>query len=185
MPALNGAAQISPQIAMRSEAIFGETLRNFHLRGDRIFAILMCIQWLAAVATAVWISPRAWEGAESGVHAHVWAAIFIGGTITAFPVGLALLRPGEALTRHAIAIGEGLMTALLIHLTGGRIETHFQIFVALACLSLYRDWRVLVSATAVVVLDHFLRGYFWPFSVYGIDVVQPLLFVEHGAWILF
>lgn len=139
---------MSPQVAMRSEAIFSETLHNFHLRGDRIFAVLMSIQWLAAVATAVWISPRAWEGAESHVHAHVWAAIFIGGTITAFPVGLALARPGETLTRHAIAIGEALMAGLLIHLTGGRIEAHFQIFVALACLTLYRDWRVLVSATA-------------------------------------
>jgi two-component system sensor histidine kinase/response regulator len=165
--------------------IFRETLRNVHLHGDRIFAVLMSVQWLGAIVTAIWISPRAWEGAESRLHPHVWAAIFIGGVITAFPVALALARPGEVLTRHAIAIGEGLMSALLIHLTGGRIETHFHIFIALAFLSFYRDWRVLVSATAVVGIDHFLRGYFWPLSIYGVDVVQPLRFVEHGGWILF
>jgi len=176
---------MSPQVAMRSEAIFGETLHNFHRDGDRIFAVLMSVQWLGAIVIALWVSPRAWEGAESHVHAHVWAAIFMGGVITAFPVVLALVRPGEVSTRHAIAIGEALMAALLIHLTGGRIETHFHIFIALAFLSFYRDWRVLVSATAVVVLDHFLRGYYWPLSVYGVDVVQPLRIVEHGAWILF
>ncbi len=143
------------------------------------------MQWLAAIGAAMWISPRAWEGAANHIHPHVWAAILVGGVITAFPVALALARPGEVLTRHAVAIGEGLMSALLIHLTGGRIETHFNIFIMLAFLSFYRDWRVLVSATMVVVIDHFLRGYFWPFSVYGVDVVQPLRFVEHGAWILF
>ena len=51
-----------------------------------------------------------------------------------------------------------LMGALLIHLTGGRIETHFHVFGSLAFLAFYRDWRVLVPATIVVALDHMLRG---------------------------
>ena len=38
-----------------------------------------------------------------------------------------------------------LMSALLIHLTGGRIETHFHVFGSLAILAFYRDWRVLDS----------------------------------------
>ena len=54
------------------------------------------------------------------------------------------------------------MSALLIHLTGGRIETHFHVFGSLAILAFYRDWRVLIPATVVVALDHMLRGLFWP-----------------------
>ena len=50
--------------------------------------------------------------------------------------------------RHVIAIGQMLMSALLIHLTGGRIETHFHVFGSLAILAFYRDWRVLISASA-------------------------------------
>ena len=46
-----------------------------------------------------------------------------------------------------------LMSGLLIDLTGGRIETHFHIFGALAFLSFYRDWRVLVTASAVVAAE--------------------------------
>jgi len=42
-----------------------------------------------------------------------------------------------------------LTSALLIHLSGGRIETHFHIFGSLAFLSFYRDWRVLITATAI------------------------------------
>src|SRR5437762_12324173 len=50
-----------------------------------------------------------------------------------------------------------LTSALLIHLTGGRIETHFHGFGSLAFLAFYRDWKVLVPATLVVAADHGLR----------------------------
>ena len=78
-----------------------------------------------------------------------------------------------------------LMGALLIHLTGGRIETHFHVFGSLAFLAFYRDWRVLVPATIVVALDHMLRGMFWPQSVYGVLVASQWRWVEHAAWVVF
>jgi hypothetical protein len=53
-----------------------------------------------------------------------------------------------------------LMGALLIHLTGGRIETHFHFFGSLAFLAIYRDWRVLLTASTVVAADHLIRGLF-------------------------
>jgi hypothetical protein len=58
------------------------------------------------------------------------------------PVFLAFKRPGYAFTRHTIAVAQMLTSALLIHLTGGRIETHFHVFGSLAFLAFYRDWRV-------------------------------------------
>ena len=78
-----------------------------------------------------------------------------------------------------------LMCALLIHLTGGRIETHFHVFGSLAFLAFYRDWRVLVPATVVVAADHALRGIFWPQSVYGLLTVSSWRWLEHAAWVLF
>src|SRR6185503_1797814 len=116
-------------------------------RTDRLFAGLLLFQYAAAVAAALWISPYTWIGDQNRVHVHVWAAIFLGGAITSLPVVLALLRPGEVLTRHTIAIAQMLTSALLIHLTGGRIETHFHVFGSLAFLAFYRDWRVLVTAS--------------------------------------
>jgi hypothetical protein len=122
----------------------------------------MVFQWIAGLAAALWISPRAWEGTTSHIHLHVWAALFLGGAITVFPVLLSYFRPGRASTRHVIAAGQLLTSALLIHLTGGRIETHFHVFGSLAILAFYRDWRVLITATIVVAADHMLRGIFWP-----------------------
>src|SRR6476660_6448980 len=78
-----------------------------------------------------------------------------------------------------------LMSALLIHVTGGRIETHFHVFGSLAILAFYRDWRVLFSASAVVYVDHLVRGIFWPQSVYGVMSAPIWRSLEHAGWVIF
>src|SRR5258708_22526451 len=98
---------------------------------------------------------------------------------------LGLKKSGDALTRYIIAVAQMLMGALLIHLTGGRIETHFHVFGSLAFLAFYRDWRVLVPATIVVAADHLLRGIFWPQSVYRGLVASQWRWLEHAAWVVF
>src|ERR1700687_6285809 len=69
-------------------------------------------------------------------------------TLTLLPMALVLLRPGATLTRHVVAVCEMLFSALLIDITGGRIETHFYVFGALALLAFYRDWRGLITPPA-------------------------------------
>jgi two-component system sensor histidine kinase/response regulator len=169
----------------RAAEIFREQSVTIHRETDRLFAALMIVQWAAAIAAAVWISPRTWEGAESWIHLHVWLAIGFGGVITVYPVTLALLRPGRPSTRYVIAVGQMLTSVLLIHLSGGRIETHFHVFGSLAFLAFYRDWRVLVPATLVIAADHFIRGIYWPESVYGVFFASPWRWVEHAGWVIF
>jgi signal transduction histidine kinase/CheY-like chemotaxis protein len=176
----------SGQVFMRrAEDLFNEHQQNIYKRTDRMFAVLMAIQWLAGVAAAYWITPQTWAGTTSQTHLHVWAALFLGGAISSLPILLALTQPGRASTRYSVAVGQMLMGALLIHLTGGRIETHFHVFGSLAFLSFYRDWRVLVPATIVVAADHFLRGIFWPQSVYGVISASEWRWLEHAGWVLF
>ena len=169
----------------RAEQIFHEQHLTICQQTDRSFAALMIIQWLAGIAAALWISPRTWAGAESWIHLHVWLAILFGGVITWYPVTLAWLRPGRPSTRYVIAIGQMLTSVLLIHLSGGRIETHFHVFGSLAFLAFYRDWRVLVPATVVIATDHFLRGIYWPESVYGTFFASEWRWLEHAGWVLF
>src|SRR5947209_7317320 len=145
----------------------------------------MLFQWLGGIIIALSVSPRTWAGQTSTIHPHVLAAIFLGGAIATFPVALALLRPGAAVTRYTISIAQMLFSSLLIHLTGGRIETHFHVFGSLAFLAFYRDWKVLIPATIVVALDHFLRGIFWPYSVYGVLTATPWRSLEHAGWVVF
>ena len=131
------------------------------------------------------VSPFAWDGQTSQVHIHVWAAIFLGGAISVFPIWMTHAWPGATINRYVIAVAQMLMSALLIALTGGRIETHFHVFGSLVILSFYRDWRVLIPATIVVALDHFVRGIYWPYSVYGVLTASPLRSLEHAGWVIF
>ncbi|HSI11190.1 MAG TPA: response regulator [Chthoniobacter sp.] len=172
-------------ITTRRDELFQEQQQNIIEHTDWLFARLMTLQWLAGVIATFLLSPRSWSGTESTVHPHVWAALLLGSAITGGPVLLAVTQPGKILTRHAIAVGQMCMSALLIHLTGGRIETHFHIFGSLAILAFYRDWKVLISATGVVYLDHLLRGMFWPQSVYGVLTAPMWRSLEHGGWVVF
>jgi signal transduction histidine kinase len=169
----------------RAEELFKAHQDDIYRRTDRMFAYLMLVQCLAGVLFALVVAPRTWTGPESRVHVHLWAAVVLGGSISLFPALLALWRPGYPSTRYIIATAQMLMSALLIHLTGGRIETHFHVFGSLAFLAFYRDWRVLIPATVVVSLDHMVRGIFWPQSVYGVLVASEWRWVEHAAWVIF
>jgi signal transduction histidine kinase/CheY-like chemotaxis protein/HPt (histidine-containing phosphotransfer) domain-containing protein len=84
-----------------------------------------------------------------------------------------------------IACSQMMFSILLIHVTGGRIETHFHIFGSLAFLAAYRDWRVLVPATAIVAVDHLVRGIWWPESVFGVATASPWRWLEHAGWVVF
>src|SRR5205814_9875296 len=119
------------------------------------------------------------------IPVRVGGGLLLGGLISRPPGALALLLPGRASTRYTIATAQVLTSALLIHLTGGRIETHFHVFGSLAFLAFYRDWRVFIPATLVVATDHYLRGILWPQSVYGVLAPGGWRWLEHAAWVAF
>jgi two-component system, sensor histidine kinase and response regulator len=175
----------SLQTSSRAEELFQEHHTALLRQIDRFFAGLMLLQWLGGIALALWLSPKAWAGTQSSIHIHVYEAIVLGGLISFIPISLALTRPGTVLTRHTIGVCQALTSALLIHLSGGRIETHFHVFGSLAFLAFYRDWRVLVTSSAVVAADHFLRGAFWPASVYGTLSAGNWRWLEHAGWVVF
>ena len=169
----------------RMANLFADQAKKRFARVDRMFAVLLAGQWVFGVLLAIYFSPYGWAGKVKVIHTHVYIAIFMGGAIALFPILLAIFRPGERSTRHVIAISQMLASALLIHLSGGRIETHFHVFGSLAFLAFYLDWTVLISATLVVATEHFLRGLFWPESVYGITNPEWWRFLEHAFWVVF
>jgi hypothetical protein len=172
-------------IVARARARFDKHRTATLVATDRLMAKLLAAEWLFGIAIAWIVSPYAWEGKSRVVHMHVLLAIGLGGAIVSLPIALAILRPGHTLTRHVVAVAQMLFSALLIHLMGGRIETHFHVFGSLAFLAFYLDWTVLVTASVTIALDHFLRGVLWPESVYGIVNPEWWRFLEHGAWVIF
>jgi PAS domain S-box-containing protein len=178
-------AAVKAILEERAAILFDRHQQAIFRRTDRLFAGLMIAQWLAVMGAAWWIMPLTWAGRYSQVHLHVWLSILLGGAIIVFPVTLAFWMPGRAFTRYVIAAAQMLMSGLLIHVTGGRIETHFHIFGSLALLAFYRDPGVFVPATIIVAGDHFLRGVFWPEAVFGTAAASQWRWVEHAAWVVF
>ncbi len=173
------------ELTPSAQALFDQQHNQLCASTDRLFAALMILQWAGGMLAAILISPRTWIGTTSQVHFHVWAALFLGTAVSSFPVYLGFRYPGRKLTRNVIAVAQVCWSALLIHFTGGRIETHFHVFVSLAFLSFYREWRLLILPTIVVALDHAIRGIWWPQSVYGVFVESPFRWLEHAAWVAF
>jgi PAS domain S-box-containing protein len=169
----------------RAEELFEQHRHEIARNTDRLFRRLMFFQWIAGILIALFVAPLTWAGQTSQIHIHVWAAIFLGGAISIFPIWMTRAWPGATINRYVIAVAQMLMSALLIALTGGRIETHFHVFGSLVILSFYRDWRVLIPATVIVALDHFVRGMYWPYSVYGVLTASPLRSLEHAGWVVF
>jgi signal transduction histidine kinase len=174
-----------PECAERARSLFELYRQDIFRRTDRLLVTLMCGQWLFAILVAVVYSPYGWAGKQQTVHAHVYAALLLGGAITSLPLLLVCTKLSPGFTRYVIACAQMLWSALLIHLSGGRVETHFHVFGSLAFLAFYRDWRVLVPATLTVAADHLVRQLYWPESVYGVVDPEWWRFLEHACWVLF
>lgn len=176
---------VNAELTPGARIILDQRRDDLYNRTDLLFTTLIVLEWLAMIVVAVMVSPLAWEGRNSYLHPHIYVAVVLGGLVTAPVVYLYLTAPGKPITRHMIAFSQSLISALLIHLTGGRIETHFHIFGSLAFLAFYRDWRVFITAVSVIVLDHLVRGIYVPESVYGVLTASPWRTVEHAGWVFF
>ncbi len=169
----------------RAREIYDEDLREVRTQTSRAFLWLLLVQWLIAIVLAVVISPYAWAGRVRTLHFHVELALVGGAILNALPIALLIVRPAWNGTLQVVGIAQMLWSAMFIHLTGGRIETHFHIFGSLAFLAFYRDPRLFLTATIVVAVHHLLLGFFDPLSIYGIINPEWWRFLEHAAWVIF
>lgn len=180
---MSEATPAAAQAGRIQELYDSATNRNYE-QTSHLFTYLMVAQWIFGIILATVVSPLAWEGRATAVNMHVWIAVILGGVLSALPVALTMTQPTSTLTRTVVAVAQPLWSALLIHLTGGRIETHFHVFASLAFIAYYRDIRALVITTVVVATDHFVRGVYWPESVYGITNPAWWRFFEHAGWVV-
>src|SRR5256885_16146343 len=83
-------AAVAEKVQLQSNALCRRT--------DWMFAYLMLIQWVGAVAAALFITPRTWVGESSYLHPHFYLALFLGGTLCALPIWFAITKPGQLMT---------------------------------------------------------------------------------------
>jgi len=116
-------------------------LAAFRASADRLlvgalaFHLLVCL--VAAAFTDSWL-----------------AAITVGVPAFLVPLLLSRMAKGALVTRIAVGCAFMIFSALLIQQTHGAIEAHFGIFVLLAFLLLYCDWRPLLAAATLIAVHH-------------------------------
>jgi two-component system, sensor histidine kinase and response regulator len=113
---------------------------------------------------------------------------FMGGSVLAVLAALTMSRPWHYRVRACVAT-VGLITAssLIVHVSGGFVESHFHFFVMMAVIVLYQDWLPFLLALIVIVLDHGVIGMLVPTMVYNHQAAQhhPWTWaLIHGGFIL-
>ena len=103
------------------------------------------------------------------LHGTFGSAFLIGLPALLVPLYFFNTAPEASITKHVSAIAVMIFAALHIHQTNGMIEVHFEIFILLAFLIAFRDWRVFISATLVVAVHH-LSFYFMQSSGMGVYI---------------
>ncbi len=171
-------------IQAKSEKLLQLNFNKLCIKTDKVLAIALIAQWMILIALALTVTPKTWIGASSSPNNHLIASIVLGGLVALFPALMTKLRAGHLTTRISTGIAFALMGGLFVHVGGGRIEYHFHYFASMAVLSLYRDWRVLIAATAIAAADHAFRGIFWTQSMYGIETASKLRWIEHAVWLV-
>ncbi|GIW74655.1 MAG: hypothetical protein KatS3mg103_1177 [Phycisphaerales bacterium] len=169
---------------VQQDAAVAGAVAEVRRRANRTMLWLALGLWCVCMATAMLYSPTAWSGSSVGPNAHLVAAVLLGGLI-AGPLAAMAWRLGHLqAVSFATAFGVMSLGALFIHLTGGRIESHFLVFATLGLLLIYRDWRVLVVGAGTVAVDHLARGVLWPESIFGDPQAGLLRVIEHAAYVV-
>jgi methyl-accepting chemotaxis protein len=126
-----------------------------------------------------------------------WLVAFVGAVTLSFvPLLVIGFKPGSLTSRLTIAAAFMGYAALLIQETHGATESHFYVFVGLAFLLMYRDWRVPVFGGAVIAVHHL--GFYllqasgapvWVFhssmTMHGIDLAGLEMVGVHAVFVIF
>jgi methyl-accepting chemotaxis protein len=114
------------------------------------------------------------------------AAVLVGVPAALIPSALIFTRPHALVARLSVGVSLMVFCALNIHQAHGMIELHFGIFVLLAFLVFYQDWRVIVAAAAVVALHHLSFNQLQELGYGAICLAQPRLGVilVHAVYVV-
>ncbi len=93
---------------------------------------------------------------------------------------------GTAVSRYVLTLCLCASVALHIHLRCGTLEFHFGVFVTLALLMMYRNWRPIVAGAAFFAVHHVLfdRLQAAGFGVYCIVEPSFLKIVMHATYVV-
>ncbi len=159
----------------RAREVRHEVVAQLTHTAHRTFQMLFALQCVVAFVLA-------WNGALPG-DSRVTITLLASATLTIPTLLFMYAAPRTQWIKHWVAIAQVGWSMLFMWLLAGRAEAQFHLFVSLALLTFYRDWRVLATATVAAFAYPLLRIQLLPASyVVGSSVWTRVL--EQGSWIV-
>lgn len=108
---------------------------------NKVFSSVLVLLFVESIALAF-------------VYGTFMEAILIGLPAMLVPLWMLNTAPNATLTKHASALSAMIFAALHIHQMNGLIEVHFEIFILMAVLIIFSDWKVFISAVGLIAVHH-------------------------------
>jgi methyl-accepting chemotaxis protein len=121
-------------------------MQQIQARADKLMIGIVWALMGFSLALAPWHDTWTWALGVGLPTALVSTALVVG-------------APGRLLTRLCMAAAFMIFTALNIQQAAGMIEMHFAVFVLMAFLLSYRDWRPIILATLLIAAHHLSFNY--------------------------
>ena len=124
--------------------------------------------------------------AISGLHDTLTWVLLVGLPTAIIPTVFIFQMPGALLTRSLVATALMIFCALHIQQVHGVTELHFGIFVLLAFLLCYRDWKVILVAAGVIAVHHLSFNFLQEWGYGAICFVKPgiEMVLLHAAYVV-
>jgi methyl-accepting chemotaxis protein len=140
---------------------------------NRFFIIVLCGLALFSISLAPW-------------HGTWTSVLLVAMPGAGLPILFILQMPSALFTRMTVAAAVMIFCGLNIHQSHGMDLLHLGIFVLLALLVIYEDWRIILAAAALIMLHHVLFNYLqaahyrlWCFSAPNLSMV-----FFHSAYVI-
>ncbi|MCG7543990.1 methyl-accepting chemotaxis protein [Pseudoalteromonas sp. MM17-2] len=103
---------------------------------------------------------------------NIGQGLVISFIIASLPIYLLKSAPQSRLTHHVSAAALMMFSFLHIHQAYGLIEVHFEIFIFMAILVIFKNWRIFITALLLVAAHH-ISFYFMQTGDVGVYVFDP------------
>ncbi|MEI7443670.1 MAG: methyl-accepting chemotaxis protein [Burkholderiales bacterium] len=119
----------------------GDAMSRVYRSADRMLLAVLAVCTAAAAALGV-------------QYGGVGLALAVGLPVLGLSAALVAAAPGSLASRLYMGFAFMAITALQIQMAQGRTEYHFGVFVSLAFLLAYRDWKPIVVAAGTIAVHH-------------------------------
>ena len=132
------------------------------------------------LASCVLSLPIAWAYSDIVIALQWGTALALAGVL------LFALARGSAWSRYGLTALLALTVALHIQVSLGTVEFHFGVFVVLALIMVYRDWRVVLANAVLFAVHHLLfdRLQAWGFGMYCMPQPDFARIWLHAAYVI-